>query len=151
MRQRRFRVGALVLVVTVVLGGWSASSLASSAQRDRTSAKPVVIGISLSLSGDFSDEGKAAMRGYKLWQAHQNAQGGLMGRKIQLKIVDDTSSPDQAVTNYTNLITKDKVAFVLGPFVTLLTATYAMVGHHYGQHCRVAAADVSGHIHEAGN
>ena len=132
MRQRRFRVGAHVLVVTVVLGGWSASSLASSAQRDRTSAKPVVIGISLSLSGDFSDEGKAAMRGYKLWQAHQNAQGGLMGRKIQLKIVDDTSSPDQAVTNYTNLITKDKVAFVLGPFSTLLTAPSATVAHRYG-------------------
>ena len=29
--------------------------------------KPLVIGISLSLSGDFSDPGKAAMRGYKLW------------------------------------------------------------------------------------
>src|SRR5438552_6894993 len=122
MRQRRFRVGELVLMVKVVLGGWSASSLASSAQRDRTFATPVVIGISLSLSGDFSDEGKAAMRGYKLWQAHQNAHGGLLGRKIQLKIVDDTSSPNQAVSNYENLITHDKVAFVLGPFSTLLTA-----------------------------
>ncbi len=94
MRQRRFRIGALVFATAIALGVWSASSLASSASRDRTSAKPVVIGISLSLSGDFSDEGKAAMRGYKLWQAHQNAHGGLLGRKIQLKIVDDTSQPE---------------------------------------------------------
>lgn len=132
MRQRRFRIGALVFASAIALGAWSASSLASAASRDRASAKPVVIGISLSLSGDFSDPGKAAMRGYKLWQAHQNARGGLMGRKIQLKIVDDTSSPNQVVSNYENLITKDKVDFVLGPFSTLLTAPSATVAHRYG-------------------
>jgi branched-chain amino acid transport system substrate-binding protein len=132
MRQRRFRVGAVVFAMTIALGVWSAGSLASSASRDRTSAKPVVIGISLSLSGDFSDEGKAAMRGYKLWLAHQNAHGGLLGRQIKLKIVDDTSSPNQAVSNYTNLITHDKVNFVLGPFSTLLTAPSATVAHRYG-------------------
>ena len=92
----------------------------------------MLIGISLSLSGDFSDEGKAAMRGYKLWQASVNAQGGLLGRKVQLKIVDDTSSPNQAVTNYENLISHDKVDFVLGPFSTLLTAPSATVAHRYG-------------------
>jgi branched-chain amino acid transport system substrate-binding protein len=133
MRQRRFRLGALAFVIAVALGVWSASSLASTASRDHhAAAQPVVIGISLSLSGDFSDEGKAAMRGYKLWQAHQNAHGGLLGRKIQLKIVDDTSSPNQAVSNYENLITKDKVNFVLGPFSTLLTAPSATVAHRYG-------------------
>jgi branched-chain amino acid transport system substrate-binding protein len=132
MQQRRLRVGALVFAVALGLGVWSASSLASTATRGSSSAKPVLIGISLSLSGDFSDEGKAAMRGYKLWQANQNAQGGLLGRQIQLKIVDDTSSPNQAVTNYTNLITHDKVDFVLGPFSTLLTAPSATVAHRYG-------------------
>jgi branched-chain amino acid transport system substrate-binding protein len=132
MRQRRFRVGALVFAIAVVFGVWSASSVASSAKSGRAAAKPVVIGISLSLSGDFSDEGKAAMRGYKLWQAHQNKRGGLKGRKIKLKIVDDTSSPNQAVSNYTNLITHDKVNFVLGPFSTLLTAPSATVAHRYG-------------------
>jgi branched-chain amino acid transport system substrate-binding protein len=130
MRQRRFRIGALVFAAAMVVGIWSASSLASSHRH--AAKKPVVIGISLSLSGDFSDEGKAAMRGYKLWQAHQNKHGGLRGRKIKLKIVDDTSSPNQAVTNYTNLITKDKVNFVLGPFSTLLTAPSATVAHRYG-------------------
>jgi branched-chain amino acid transport system substrate-binding protein len=132
MRQRRFRIGVLVSALALSLGVWSASSLASTASRDHSAAGPVLIGISLSLSGDFSDEGKAAMRGYKLWQAYQNAHGGLLGRKINLKIVDDTSSPNQAVTNYTNLITKDKVDFVLGPFSTLLTAPSATVAHRYG-------------------
>ena len=129
MRQRRLRIGVLGVVVVVALAVWSASSLAASGRR---TAGPVTIGISLSLSGDFSDEGKAAMRGYKLWQAYQNAHGGLLGRKINLKIVDDTSSPNQAVSNYESLITKDKVDFVLGPFSTLLTAPSATVAHRYG-------------------
>ena len=34
-------------------------------------AGPIKIGISLSLSGDFSDSGKAAKRGYELWAEHR--------------------------------------------------------------------------------
>ena len=82
---------------------------------------PLKVGISLSLSGDFADPGKAAQRGYQLWADTVNAKGGVLGRQVQLKIVDDTSSPDQVVTNYQNLINQDKVDLVFGPFSSLLT------------------------------
>jgi branched-chain amino acid transport system substrate-binding protein len=95
-------------------------------------AAPLKIGISLSLSGDFSDPGKAAMRGYNLWASTVNARGGILGRQVQLKIVDDTSSPTQVVTNYQNLITRDHVDMVFGPFSTLLSAPAAQVVHRYG-------------------
>jgi branched-chain amino acid transport system substrate-binding protein len=91
----------------------------------------ITVGISLSLSGDFSDPGKAAMRGYQLWADVVNAHGGLLGRKVKLKIVDDTSSPNQVVTNYQTLITKNKVDFVFGPFSTLLSAPAATVANRY--------------------
>jgi branched-chain amino acid transport system substrate-binding protein len=94
--------------------------------------KPIVIGISLSASGDFSDPSAAAKKGYELWADTINAAGGLMGRQVQLKIVDDTSSPDQVVTNYTNLITKDHVDLVFGPFSTLLSTPAAKVANRYG-------------------
>src|SRR5438067_546688 len=93
---------------------------------------PLKIGISLSLSGDFSDSGKAAERGYKLWAKLVNAKGGVLGRKVQLVIQDDTSSPTQAQTNYQNFITKDKVDLVFGPFSTLLSAPSAAVANRYG-------------------
>ena len=98
----------------------------------RSAAAPIKIGISLSLSGDFSDPGKAAQRGYKLWAKVVNAKGGVLGRKVQLVIQDDTSSPTQASTNYQNFITKDKVDLVFGPFSTLLSAPAASVAHRYG-------------------
>ncbi len=90
-----------------------------------------MIGISLSFSGDFSDPGHAAELGYKLWADQVNAHGGILGRKVQLKIVDDASSPNQVVTNYQTLITRDKVDLVFGPFSTLLTAPAARVAARY--------------------
>ena len=51
--------------------------------------------------------------------------------KCKLKIVDDTSSPNQVVTNYQNLISRDKVDLVFGPFSTLLTAPAARVADRY--------------------
>jgi branched-chain amino acid transport system substrate-binding protein len=94
--------------------------------------KPLVIGASVSLTGDFADPGKAVRAGYQLWADSVNAKGGLLGRKVVLKIVDDTSSPTQVVTNYQNLINKDKVDLVFGPFSSLLTVPASQVAKRYG-------------------
>jgi branched-chain amino acid transport system substrate-binding protein len=93
---------------------------------------PLKIGISLSLTGDFADPGKAAQRGYELWAAEINKTGGILGRQVQIKVVNDASSPDQVVTNYQNLITQDKVDIVFGPFSSLLTIPAARVAKRYG-------------------
>ncbi len=93
---------------------------------------PLKIGISLSLTGDFADPGKAAQRGYELWADEVNKAGGILGRQVELKIVNDASSPDQVVTNYQNLITQDKVDIVFGPFSSLLTIPSARVAKRFG-------------------
>src|SRR5258708_13857349 len=72
------------------------------------------------------------MRGYELWAKDQNAKGGLLGRKIQLKFINDASSPTQATTNYQTLINVDHVALTIRPFSSLLTAPSALVAHRYG-------------------
>src|SRR5439155_21661068 len=112
------------------------SSLNSTAPSASTSASrwvtPIVIGISLSQTGDFSDPGKAAMRGYQLWADTVNASGGILGRQVELKIADDASSPNQAVTNYETFITKDHVDLVFGPFSTLLSVPSAQIANRYG-------------------
>jgi branched-chain amino acid transport system substrate-binding protein len=122
-------------LTAVALAGAALAAVVAStgtAAHVRTTAGPIKIGISLSLSGDFSDSGKAAQRGYKLWASVVNAKGGVLGRKVQLVIQDDTSSPTQASTNYQNFITKAKVDLVFGPFSTLLSAPAASVAHRYG-------------------
>jgi branched-chain amino acid transport system substrate-binding protein len=86
----------------------------------------------MSLSGDFADLAGPALKGYQLWVDTVNAKGGLLGRKVTLKVVDDASSPTQVVSNYENLITADHVNLVFGPFSSLLTVPAASVVHRYG-------------------
>jgi branched-chain amino acid transport system substrate-binding protein len=93
---------------------------------------PLVIGASVSLTGDFSASGKAIRNGYQLWADTVNANGGLLGRQVRLTIVDDASSPTQVVTNYQNLINKDHVDLTFGPFSTLLTIPASQVAKRYG-------------------
>ena len=43
-------------------------------------------------------------QGYKLWAEDVNAHGGILGRKVELTILDNNSSPNQVVTDYQTLI-----------------------------------------------
>src|SRR3982074_2673112 len=95
-------------------------------------AAPITIGVSVSLSGDFSGDGKALQQGYDLWAQDVNATGGLLGHRVTMKYVDDASSTQQVVTNYQALITQDRVALVFGPFSSLLTIPASPVTDRYG-------------------
>jgi branched-chain amino acid transport system substrate-binding protein len=132
-------VGLALAVVTALAacGGSSSSSSkgnggGGSTNASSKSSSPITIGASLSLTGDFASDGQAFQKGYELWAQQQNASGGLMGHKVQLKILNDASSPAQVVSNYQKLIGSDKVQFVFGPFSTLLTLPSARVAARYG-------------------
>jgi len=116
------------------LGASAASAVlvAGCASGGTGTGSQLVIGASVSLTGDFSDSGKAVQRGYQLWADTVNASGGILGRKVQLDLVDDASSPTQVVTNYQNLINKDRVDLTFGPFSTLLTIPASQVAKRYG-------------------
>jgi branched-chain amino acid transport system substrate-binding protein len=125
-RTRYFAAGAAVLLVSALVAACSSSPSSS------TSSAPILIGASLSLTGDFSADGQAYERGYELWAHDVNSHGGLLGRKVQLIILNDNSSPTQVDTNYTDLITVRHVDLTFGPFSSLLTAPAAEVAHRYG-------------------
>lgn len=129
------RHSRLVRVVSAgALVAASAAALASPGGASGTLAKgaPVKIGISLSLSGDFSADGIAFKQGYQLWAKDVNAAGGLLGHKVVLDIKSDASSPTQVVTNYQSLISTDHVNLTFGPFSSLLTLPAAQTVSRYG-------------------
>jgi branched-chain amino acid transport system substrate-binding protein len=131
MRSHRARL--MSLSAAAVLAAGLAAGCGSSGNSGSSGAKPpILIGASLSLTGDFSADGQAYERGYELWEHDINASGGLLGRKVQLVILNDNSSPTQVDTNYTDLITVHHVALTFGPFSSLLTAPAAEVAHRYG-------------------
>ena len=111
----------------------SSSSTGATATSSSPSTKaPITIGASLSLTGDFSADGQAFERGYQLWASDVNKAGGLLGRQVTLKILNDNSSPTQVQTNYQTLFASDKVDLAFGPFSSLLTTPSASVAARYG-------------------
>ena len=121
---------AVAAAAAVVLAACSSSSTTTGTSSD-ASKSPIVIGTSLSLTGDFSVDGQAFQRGYNLWVEETNKAGGLLGHPVQLKVLNDNSDPGTVTTNYTQLISQDHAAFVFGPFSTLLTAPAAQVAARY--------------------
>jgi branched-chain amino acid transport system substrate-binding protein len=133
--------GTRFLTLTAVATG-AAMALASCSSRSSSgsgsnttggSKAPVTVGISLSLTGDFSADGQAFQRGYNLWASYIDSHGGLIGgRPVKLMILNDNSDPTTVQANYTKLIASDHVNLVFGPFSTLLTVPSARVAARYG-------------------
>jgi branched-chain amino acid transport system substrate-binding protein len=92
---------------------------------------PIVIGASLPLTGDFSQPGVASQRGYTIWQDMVNANGGLLGRQVELKIVDDGSNQNTVVADYNRLISQDKVDLLLGSFSSLMNIPASAVAEKH--------------------
>jgi branched-chain amino acid transport system substrate-binding protein len=123
------RLGCVAGVSALVVAGCGGA--AGSGGSDSAS-DPITIGISLPLTGDFSEPGQGVQRGYEAWAAAVNETGGLLGRPVELRILDDQSSADRVVADYEQLIAQDQVDLVFGPFSTRLVVPSARVAHEYG-------------------
>ncbi|HZD03240.1 MAG TPA: amino acid ABC transporter substrate-binding protein [Actinomycetes bacterium] len=108
------------LAAPVVALALVAAGCSSSGGGGGDNAEPIRIGASLPLTGDFSHPGVASQRGYTIWQDMVNANGGLLGRQVQFKAVDDASDQKTVVSNYNRLIKQDKVDLLLGGFSSML-------------------------------
>jgi len=86
----------------------------------------IKFGISISLSGRYSIQGKESLEGLALWIKDVNACGGIFvkqyGKKftVELLYYDDESSADKCKEIVKRLILKDKVDVLTGPFKKIL-------------------------------
>jgi branched-chain amino acid transport system substrate-binding protein len=60
---------------------------------------PITVGVSLPLSGRRSESGTAAKQGYEVWVAMVNEAGGLLGRPLELKVLDNGSEEKTVVAD----------------------------------------------------
>jgi branched-chain amino acid transport system substrate-binding protein len=127
-RARFLSLASVTAVAAALLAGCGGSSGTSTGK----TSSPILIGASLSLTGDFSADGQAFQKGYNLWVSQVNSHGGILGRQVKLDILNDNSSPTQVVTNYQKLISVDHVDLTFGPFSSLLTAPASATAHRYG-------------------
>jgi branched-chain amino acid transport system substrate-binding protein len=128
IRRQAWRPLAVVATLACLLTSLAACNSSSGGQ----GSGPIKIGYTVSLTGDFSADGKAVQQGYKLWADTINKNGGLLGRQVQLVQYDDASNPDQVTTDYQKLVNVDHVDLLFGPFSTLLTKPASVVANRFG-------------------
>jgi branched-chain amino acid transport system substrate-binding protein len=83
---------------------------------------PIKIGVGLALTGGAAAPSKVILTSLEIWRDDVNAKGGILGRPVQLIVLDDQSNPANVPGNYTKLITVDKVDLLLGPYGTNFVA-----------------------------
>src|SRR5437899_11914918 len=88
---------------------------------------PIRIGASLSLTGTYAKLGKYQHEGYQLCQKDLNAQGGVLGRKVEVVVYDDQAMPPTGVRLYERLLTEDRVDVGMGPYASPVTEARANV------------------------
>ena len=122
--QQLTAVGALA-----TLGVAACGRAASSTQHGPHT--PITVGATEPLTGQFSADGTASLRGLKLWASAVNEFGGLLGHPVKLKILNDNSNPDTVTKDYTKLIKQDHVNFTVAPFSSQLTVAAAKVASRF--------------------
>jgi len=87
----------------------------------------IKIGVLSPLSGGaFAEAGQEQRRGYLMALDKINAEGGALGKKIELVYEDTKCDPSTGVAAVEKLITKDKVVALLGGYSS--TVSYAIFG-----------------------
>jgi branched-chain amino acid transport system substrate-binding protein len=99
------------LAAGLIIGALAFAGAASAQQ-------PIKIGGSLALTGPLAATGIVHKIVGEIYVDDLNKRGGLLGRKIEWVLKDDTSRPDVARTIYEQLVTVDKVDLILGPYAT---------------------------------
>jgi branched-chain amino acid transport system substrate-binding protein len=98
------------------------------------SRQEILVGLSISLTGRFSAQGRQALDGLRLWQSYVNGQDGITigpiaPRPVRLVFYDDQSRASLARENALRLLRGDHVDALFGPYSSGLALTVAEVAH----------------------
>jgi branched-chain amino acid transport system substrate-binding protein len=102
------------------------------------SRQEILVGLSISLTGRFSAQGRQALDGLRLWQSYVNGRDGIAigqdgPRRVRVVFYDDQSRVSLALENALRLLRQDHVDALFGPYSSGLTMTVAEVAHEHGR------------------
>src|SRR3546814_18165091 len=76
----------------------------------------------MALTGGLAGAGKSALIGMQVWAEDVNAEGGLLGRPVELVYYDDQTNPATVPGIYTKLLDIDRVDLIVSGYGTHLIA-----------------------------
>jgi branched-chain amino acid transport system substrate-binding protein len=102
---------------------------------DAATAKDIVLGASVQLTGPVANTGRYYRDAYQFAIEKINAAGGVkVGNqtyKLALKLYDNQSDVNLSVRQYTQLVSQDKVDLLLGPFASNFALADSAISEKY--------------------
>src|SRR5258706_10056833 len=86
---------------------------------------PIVVGAVVSQTGLNADLAADYGKALKLWEAEVNAGGGLLGRPVELRLLDDASQATRVAELYRRLIVEERAQLLIGPYGSAATRAAA--------------------------
>ena len=87
----------------------------------------ITVGAALPETGILADLATDLRKALLLWQEEVNAAGGLLGRRVELRLLDDRSESLDSSKHYEQLIQDRNVELLIGPFGSAATLGAAAV------------------------
>lgn len=131
-------------IIALTSTAWLVAPLAGHAQGT------INIGVNEPLTGDVAASGNYVTDGAKIAANEINASGGVLGKKIELLIEDNKSTPTGAVSAAEKLIVRDKVPVLMGAWSSTYTLAVMPKLMEYGVPMVVETSS-SGKITTSGN
>ena len=117
--------GVVVGGVGGYLGGRASKS--SSGGGGGGSSEPIVIGSASPVTGPFASDGQQMVRGQQMAIDEINAAGGLLGRQLELKVLDTKIQQDDVMKNVFHKLVSQNVAAVFSGFTSYTSVEYPIV------------------------
>jgi branched-chain amino acid transport system substrate-binding protein len=109
-------------------------------------AQPLVVGAVVSETGAHAEAASGYRNALLLWQEEISAAGGLLGRPVELRLLDDASEAIQTGQRYEQLI-REGAAALIGPYGSAATLM-AVAQAESARRVLVNGAGWSGEVHK---
>lgn len=126
-----------------LLAGWLLAATAGAAE-------PIKLGFFMSMTGRDASFGETSLRGARLAVDEINAAGGVLGRPLELIVVDNRSLAGESATAVKKLINRDKVVALIGECASSRSLEAAPVAQTAGVPM-VTPASTNPRVTEAGD
>ena len=133
------------LLLGIALG----ACLCGPARAQQPAPSPILVGAVMPQSGILADLAVDFRKALLLWQEEVNAGGGLLGRRVELQLMDDRSELAAVGKLYEQLILERKAELLIGPVGSAASVVAAAVAER-NQRVMINATGSARAVHRAG-
>lgn len=119
-------------LICAIVGSGCLNKVGEEKASQELSKKQIKIGAVLPLTGAQATFGNSSQKGMNLAVDEINQHGGLLGKQLQLVILDDQSKAEEAAMATSRLISQEKVVSILGEIASSRSISMAPIVQRFG-------------------